>query len=108
IFNLETLGFRLDPKSNISIYSGQALPKKEHKIESLFDFTWSIVATLMETQNNVHLSSNDSERTVYIDTLDVSTIDFEITKEKQNELIQSGREGTIRYLEKYKKDVFWR
>ncbi|MED4854860.1 patatin-like phospholipase family protein [Bacillus atrophaeus] len=101
VYNKETLGFRLDSKNDIDIYSGVALPKK-HEINSLHDFIWSIVATLMEHQENNQLTGDDHDRTVFIDTLDVSSINFSISKEKQEELIDSGKRGCEAYLNKYR------
>ncbi|WP_243572708.1 patatin-like phospholipase family protein [Bacillus stercoris] len=104
VYNKETLGFRLDSKNDIDIYSGLAKPKK-HEIRSLQDFMWSIVATLMEQQENTELTGDDHDRTVYINTLNVSSINFNISREKQEELIESGKKGCEAYLNKYKNNT---
>ncbi|MCW8785879.1 patatin-like phospholipase family protein [Bacillus velezensis] len=102
VYNKETLGFRLETGKNIEIFTGLALPI-EHKIDSFFDFIWSLVATTMEQQANQQLIGDDEDRTVFIDTKDVSSIDFKLSRPRQEELIESGKEGCKAYLAEYKK-----
>jgi len=100
VYNKETLGFRLDSKNQIDIFTGTAQPK-QHKITSFFDYTWNLIGTLMENQENTHLTGDDQDRTVYVDSLDVSAIDFRIESEIKDKLIASGRASTELYFENY-------
>ena len=102
VYNKETLGFRLDAKEDIDMY----LTHEEnfHEINGFFDYTKALVTTLIDFQTNVHLHSDDWQRTVYIDTLGVRAIDFDIPKEKKDELVASGRLYTEAYLEWYNND----
>ena len=100
VYNKETLGFRLDSKNQIDIFTGQARPK-QRKINSLFTYTWHLVATLRESQNIIHLTERDLDRTVYIDSLNVSGVNFHIKDEDKKKLIASGVKSTEAYLKKY-------
>lgn len=97
IFNKETLGFRLDTKEEMSIFRDHAEPP-HRKIDSLFDFAWVLVETVLEMQQNTHLHGDDWQRTVYIDTLGVKTTDFDLSDEKKKKLVESGRKGVLDYF----------
>ena len=103
IYNKETLGFRLDSKEDISMYQTHT-PTVRNKITSFFTYTKALVTTLIDFQDNVHLHSDDWQRTVYIDTLGVRAIDFGIPDSKKRELLDSGRQYTEDYLKWYNND----
>jgi NTE family protein len=46
-----------------------------------------------------HLHSDDWQRTVYIDTLDVKTTDFHITRDRQQAIVEQGIKGAQKYFE---------
>lgn len=100
VYNKETLGFRLDTKEEISVFRDQAEPQHE-KIDSFFEYTWALIHTILEAQQSSHLHNDDWVRTVYIDTLGVSTTDFDLSDAKKKELVASGRDGALKYLEWY-------
>ena len=102
VYNKETLGFRLDAKEDIDMY----LTHEENfsEINGFFDYTKALVTTLIDFQTNVHLHSDDWQRTVYIDTLGVRAIDFDIPQEKKDALVESGKLYTEAYLEWYNND----
>ena len=102
VYNKETLGFRLDSKEDIAMYLTHEENFKE--INSFVDYTKALVTTLIDFQTNNHLHSDDWQRTVYIDTLGVRAIDFDIPKEKKDELVASGKLYTEAYLEWYNND----
>ena len=102
VYNKETLGFRLDAKEDIAMYLTHEENFKE--IKGFFDYTKALVTTLIDFQTNDHLHSDDWQRTVYIDTLGVRAIDFDIPKEKKDALVESGRLYTEAYLEWYNND----
>lgn len=41
--------------------------------DNFFDYAFALERTLLESQGNMHLHSDDWHRTIYIDTLDVGT-----------------------------------
>ena len=100
IYNKETLGFRLDAKEDITMY----LSHKEvvrNQINTFFTYSKALITTLIDFQDNVHLHSDDWQRTVYIDTLGVRAIDFDISDVKKQKLLDSGRQYTEAYLKWY-------
>lgn len=99
-YNRETLGFRLDTKQQIGVFRHGAEPK-HHEVDDFFDYVKALISTIMESQSNSHLHSDDWQRTIYIDTLGVSTTDFGISKAKKKKLRESGRKGTDAYFEWY-------
>ena len=103
VYNKETLGFRLDSEEDISMYlTHEEVPSKE--IDNFFSYTKALVTTLIDFQNNVHLHSDDWQRTVYIDTLGVRAIDFDIPDDRKQDLVDSGVRYTERYLDWYNND----
>ncbi|CAI2457052.1 patatin-like phospholipase family protein [Serratia plymuthica] len=97
--NTRTLGIRLDSANEIAQAAGQSVNKTA--INNLCDFTLAVVNTLLDIQTKVHLDSDDWKRTVYVDTLDVGTLDFAISEAKKRALIESGRQGVERYFAWY-------
>ncbi|KFZ37290.1 patatin [Shewanella mangrovi] len=100
IYNHETLGFRLDSKEEIAVVQdpSQAVHRQ---ITHFFDYTWALIRTVLEAQQNAHLHSDDWARTVYIDTLGVNTTDFDISDELKQALLDSGRQGAEQFLAWY-------
>lgn len=75
-----TIGFKLGGNKEI----------REHKITNIFNFTKSIIETMLEAQDDVHIEEMDYLRTVKINSLDVKTTDFNISNEKIIDLYESG------------------
>lgn len=104
VYNKETLGFRLDGKDEIDIYLNPNAQPPVREIKTLFSYTKALVTTLIDFQNNVHLHSDDWQRTIYINTLGVEATDFNITDAKKEQLVEAGRGFTEDYLEWYNND----
>lgn len=100
VFNEETLGFKLDSKEKIDVFWYKQEPTHS-KINDLFDYTKQLVSTVIDMQSDVHLHSDDWARSIYIDSLNVSATDFSLSDETKTKLINSGKEGTLRYFEWY-------
>ena len=103
VYNKETLGFRLDAKEDIDTYLNQSNPPTK-EIKSFFTYTKALVTALIDAQNNVHLHSDDWQRTVYIDTLGIGATDFDISDTKKTKLVEAGTLYTEAYLEWYNND----
>lgn len=103
VYNKETLGFRLDAKEEIAMYLGQG-PAPCKKIDDFLSYTKALVTTLIDSQNNTHLHSDDWQRTVYIDTLGVGAVDFDINDEMKKELVKSGKTYAEAYFQWYDND----
>lgn len=100
VYNKETLGFRLDSAKEIAVFRDQAEPPRKD-IQDFFDYIKSLMETFLEFQQNLHLHSDDWQRTVYIDTLGVKTTEFGLSDKKKTALVNSGRENTKKYLDWY-------
>ncbi|GGE54709.1 patatin-like phospholipase family protein [Priestia taiwanensis] len=98
VYNKETLGFRLDSQTEIDVMRNIAAPVC-HEIDSFFDFAWNLVGTVIKGQDSMHLHKDDAARTIYINTLGVTAIDFNISNEKQLQLIASGYKGAEEFFE---------
>ena len=97
VYNRETLGFRLDSKQEIGAFRDGAEPQ-HRKISDFFDYIKALMTTILESQGNMHLHSDDWQRTIYIDTLGVGTTDFDLSDAKKTKLEQSGRKGAMAYF----------
>ena len=104
VYNKETLGFRLDANEDINMFLDPNAKPKTKKIDDIISYTTALVTTLIDFQNNVHLHSDDWQRTVYIDTLGVSSLDFDISDSRKQKLVESGISHTKAYLEWYNND----
>jgi NTE family protein len=100
VYNMQTLGFRLDTAEEIAVFRREK-PPAHQEIDQLFEYTWALIKTLLNAQNNQHLHSDDWHRTVYINTLDVKTTDFGIKKKDKERLIEQGKVGTEKYFDWY-------
>jgi NTE family protein len=77
VYNRQTLGLRLDTREEIGLYRYDE-PLAGQADRAFTDYARAAGA-LLNAQENQHLHSDDWHRTVYIDTLDVKTTDFEIS-----------------------------
>lgn len=97
VFNMETLGFRLDSSSEIKVFEKIEEPPAV-PIDSFISFIKRLIATMLDSQQNRHLHSDDWQRTIYIDTLGVRTTDFDMGDQHKTALVQSGRQYTEKYF----------
>lgn len=100
VFNQETLGFRLASQTEIDVFKDHSEPP-HHDVKDLFTFTWRVIDTLLESQNDRHLHSDDWNRTIYIDALNVKSMEADLTIETRNSLVESGFAFTERYFAWY-------
>lgn len=101
VYNKETLGFRLDGKEEIAKFIDPEFQPPAKEIKTLFSYTKALITTLLDAQDSVHLHNDDWQRTVFIDTYDVGPIDFDITDDNKQKLVQSGKTCTEAYLQWY-------
>jgi NTE family protein len=96
VYNKETLGFRLDSKEEIAGFRYNE--PQVNKIDHIFEYIGALIKTILDSQSNTHLHSDDWQRTIYIDTLGVSTTDFSLSDDLKRELEKSGRSGAEEYF----------
>lgn len=102
IYNKQTLGFRLDSGREIEMFRHQSPPPRRD-IRGLFGYSRALVGSVLNAQTNQHLHSDDWHRTIYINTLDVGTTDFDLSEEKKTALVESGRSGVREYFDWYRR-----
>ena len=98
VFNTETLGFRLDTSKEIGMFRDGQEPQ-HHRIDSFLDYAVRMVKSLISFQDNQHLHSDDWHRTIYIDSLDVDTTEFDLSEDQKKRLIKSGKDATSNYFD---------
>lgn len=100
VYNQETLGFKLSSKEMIDVFWNKKEPTHT-QINDLLDYTKCLIGALMNVQSDVHLHSDDWARSVYIDTINVSAVDFNLSDDTKQALIESGKQGTLTYFNWY-------
>jgi NTE family protein len=95
-YNQATLGFFLEPQSLVK--DGPDFNPPRMQINSLKQALEAIIAFASDTSNADRIHPDDASRTVFVDNLGVSAIDFRISKTKIKELIASGRKATTAFL----------
>ncbi|MFZ5451873.1 MAG: patatin-like phospholipase family protein [Thermodesulfobacteriota bacterium] len=100
VYNMETLGFRLDSAKEIAVFRDQAEPPR-YEIDDFFTYAWRLVETILNLQNSAHLHSDDWQRTVYIDTLGVKTTQFDLDDHLKDALKKSGEDCATAYFRWY-------
>ena len=106
VFNHETLGLRLDAKEIIE-YEKRDWALSPEKITSLKGHAMALINFMMETANTKHLKSNDWNRTIFIDTLNVKTTQFDLSDDEINGLLTSGKVCTENYFKWRDSDPVW-
>jgi NTE family protein len=97
VYNKQTLGLRLDSEEEIGLFRYDE-PLQGNEIKRFPEYARALLGALMQVQENIHLHSDDWQRTLYINTLDVKTTDFELTDERKLELVEQGITGAENYF----------
>src|SRR5690606_4475599 len=98
VYNRPTLEMRLDTRDQIGLFRYDE-PLQSKPIKKFSDYAKALVTALLNAQEHMHLHSDDWQRTIYIDTLDVGTTDFDISEQEKQELVRQGIEGAERYFQ---------
>ncbi len=90
--NSETMGLYLEDL-------GKAKPPVEVGYDHLIDYVKAVFETLMDAQViNFEQDAEENKRTAVIDNLGISAINFNLTKQQQTDLYNSGVKFTTQYL----------
>ncbi len=103
VFNHETLGFRLDSKSVID-YAKNNWSIPPQPFRGLKEYSLALVNFMSEMANKSHLHSNDWSRTIFIDTGNIQTTQFDLSAVEIQSLIQNGKTYTTKYFDWRKTD----
>lgn len=74
------------------------VPKPHRSVSTFVDAIPALVSAVHAQALRRHVHKRDWERTVKIDTGDISTLNFSLTDEQKASLMQSGRDGVLAYL----------
>lgn len=94
--NGATLGFRL---SSGDIHTLPVAGKR--KVDNILDYAIALLNCYANFQSSIHLNSNDWARTAHIDCKGVSTMHYNMGDDVKKMLEDSGRAGTMAYLDWY-------
>jgi NTE family protein len=97
VYNCQSLGLRLDTKEEIGLFRYDE-PIKGSSIKHFTDYAKALIRAILLVQENQHLHGDDWHRTLYIDTLDVETTDFDLSDQKKQDLVRSGIDCAMKYF----------
>jgi len=97
VFNCQTLGMRLDTREEIALFRYDE-PLQDKQIKRFTDYAKALLGAVMQVQENQHLHSDDWQRTLYIDSLDIKATDFNLTDDKKRSLVEQGIAGAETYF----------
>jgi NTE family protein len=93
--NYGTLGFVLE---------NTGAPPKRYPVGDLRQYTDGLIEALLSVQTeNLSVDPANLERTVVLDDLGISTLDFELTDAQKQSLVDKGEECTCSYLTEWQK-----
>jgi NTE family protein len=101
--NQKTLGFRLVEKRDKELFeSRRGLPSNDVKEEkyNIMAFSWSLAGAFIKKQDSDHYHNGDYRRTIYIDTKEVDTTEFDLSKQNKTKLLNSGKSVVFDYLDR--------
>jgi NTE family protein len=86
-----TFGIKLSAKENASVAS--------NPVQNPLDFTTAILNTLIESHDRMHLDDPcTARRTIFVDTMDVKSINFDIKPLQQTSLFERGQQAAEKFL----------
>ncbi|WP_102795497.1 patatin-like phospholipase family protein [Bowmanella denitrificans] len=98
IYNRQTLGLRLDKEDELAMFRYDEPPKGK-AINNFSQYAKALITALMQVQENQHLHSDDWQRTLYINTKEVGSTDFDLTEQQKQMLLQQGILGAEQYFQ---------
>ena len=94
--NYETLGYRLRARGKQKNRQDECIGDNHANFAS---YVKSVLSFFMERENNIHVGRiQDEARSVYIDNLGVSSIDFDLDEMEKKALVKSGELAVSDYL----------
>ncbi len=105
-FNFETLGFRVDSNQEKN-YLNPSWEGDPDATKNLKKFIMALIDFTIEMVNKKHLNKNDWNRTIFIDSGDIGTTEFKLSKDKIEFLINSGKRSVDDYFFWKNNDFKW-
>lgn len=98
LYNPETLGFRLVSQERKAYFEGASEVPPTNNTTNILAFNRVIVNAREALQEERYSRKEHIGRTIYIDHLGISSLAFNLSKENQQALIQSGKTATENYF----------
>lgn len=86
-----TFGFKLVSKNT----------GKPHNIHNPFSMSYALINTMIDAHDTRHIEEHDYVRTIMVPTLGVKATDFDINKNKSEELFVSGVNASEKFFDKW-------
>jgi hypothetical protein len=90
-----------DPRKSVA----ERIPDEGEGVDTI-DFIKSLVHTMLEAHDRMYLESATFVRTIAIDTLGVHTTEFDLSRERADELYESGRRAAEDFLGRWDFDAY--
>ncbi|MFB4321135.1 patatin-like phospholipase family protein [Priestia sp. BR_2] len=100
IYNMETLGIRLDTPEEILIEK-RIISREPRPIDHLVVFIHHVMKTVLKAQSSMRIGERESKRTIYVNTERVETTQWNIPMEMLNKLMANGYEAAKEYITNY-------
>jgi NTE family protein len=102
VYNCQTLGLRIDSAKELTAYEGGL--SVDQTVEGFLSYCFALVNTMLEAANRAHLKKNDWHRTIFIENPGVNAMEFTLSREKKDKLVENGRAGTVKYFQWFDDD----
>lgn len=93
-FNEETLGFKLVDQDISEFLRSKRMP-----IRGLKSFAMSIITFMQEAASKMYINDKDWLRTVAVDTTGVDVMEFKLTNDKVDLLINNGKKSVAQFFD---------
>jgi NTE family protein len=75
---------------------------KMNPVTNPLDYSLAILSTVLNAHDQIHIDDPCAQmRTVFVDTFDIKSTDFDITREAQERLLESGRNYAKEFLKEW-------
>lgn len=99
-FNPKTLSIRLDNQDQINYYEKGIKPHKRRP-KTILQALGAIIEAATNAQDFSFNTDRYKEHTMFATTFDFETLDFDLTEEQKNQLLESGRYSVKCYFHKH-------
>jgi NTE family protein len=102
VYNCQTLGLRIDSAKELTTYEGGF--SVDQNVEGFLAYCFALVNTMLEAANRSHLKKNDWHRTIFLENPNVNAMEFTLSREKKDKLLENGKIGAQNYFKWFEDD----
>lgn len=103
-FDPEVLTIRLDSQNEINYYERGIIPPPKPP-KNIFQALGAIIGAATKSQDYTFQNSPYKAHTIFGSTLNAGTLDFDMPKEEQQALVESGKYSVMSYFHKHHPDL---